>query len=382
MFNLAGLLGGQQTPQQGGVQVDPNTGFNPGDQRAAAMGQMGQLGMTLLAAGQYMQPDQRARILANGAGYMGDTSASLHRMAQARQMTDSYQNAQIERARENAAIQSVLADPNVSPQDKAFASANPGAYLAAKFNRENRPPPEIEQKIAALKRLGMSDEEIRRTVAGGQGRFRHFAAGVVDTETGDIRPYRVVGADGQPVPQPTSDPGEEPVEGVPMNPNRVFGSEGAIGWLKRKGRGVLGTETTDDRALARDSAWLTGFKNTADDVLAETFDGRKTNYTIKRASIVAKPEELWSSPKEAQGHTQLIVQESKDRIAEIDRLLTDPRLTGNKTVYAKMKIKRGQLVEVQRKAEALLGNFGVQDSGGDPLAATDALVDNLLTPRK
>lgn len=378
MFNLAGLLGGPQQAQ-GQMQIDPATGFNQADQRAAAMGQMGQLGMTLLAAGQYMQPADRARILAHGAGAMGDNSASLHRMAQARQMTDSYQNAQVERARENAALQSILADPNVSPQEKAYAQANPAAYLAAKFNRDNRAPSEIDQKIAALKRLGMSDEEIRRTVAGGQGRFRHFAAGVVDTETGEIRPYKVVGADGKPEVAPSVE--EEPIDGVPTNPSRVFGQEGALGWVKRKGRGILGTETKDDQALARDSAWLTGFKNTADDVLAETFDGRKTNYTIKRASIVASPESFWASPKEAKGHTQLIRQEATERLAEIDRLMQDPRLTSNKTVYAKMQIKRGQLVEVKRKADALLQNFVPDDQGGDPLSPIDDLVNRRMRGR-
>ena len=376
---------GQAPGQQGQFQVDPRTGFNPNDQRTAAMGQMGQLGMLLMAAGQRMNGAQRGQILAQGAGLAGDTSASMHRLAQARSMTDSYQNAQVERSRLDAALQGVLSDPNIPPQEKAYAMANPAAYLANRYNVQNRAPSEFDQRIASLRKLGMDDNEIRQVVSQNGGRYRYFAGGVVDTQNPSvITPYKVAGQEG--AVSASTGTAEDPAEGVPENPVNVFGVEGAWGKLMRKGRGVVGSETPADAQRARESAWLGAFKNTADDVLAETFDGRKTNYTIKRASVVAKPEEFWSSAQEARGHTELIANKADEQLTEIDRLLQDPRIAGNKTAYAKMQIKRGQLIDLKRKADTLLTRVPAQpeQQGGnnDPHAAARRAAQEALSPRR
>lgn len=81
-FANFGLLGGQD--EETGAEIDPRYGVPRADVRQAQAGLLGNLGATLLAAGQRISPAQRAQLLGQLGPQMGQFSTDIYNAAQRR----------------------------------------------------------------------------------------------------------------------------------------------------------------------------------------------------------------------------------------------------------------------------------------------------------
>lgn len=96
---LGGLLGfGQQQPSAGGP-TDPYDMLSEAEKRRLTYSTLGQLGATLLAAGQKQMPAQRAQILSQLGSIAPNIETSVFRSQQARLMNAQMQEKMLERQR-------------------------------------------------------------------------------------------------------------------------------------------------------------------------------------------------------------------------------------------------------------------------------------------
>lgn len=97
-FANFGLLGGQD--EETGAEIDPRYGVPRADVRQAQAGLLGNLGATLLAAGQRISPAQRAQLLGQLGPQMGQFSTDIYNAAQRRYQQGMLEEAKAKRAAE------------------------------------------------------------------------------------------------------------------------------------------------------------------------------------------------------------------------------------------------------------------------------------------
>lgn len=95
---ISGLL--SSPTEEEGAQIDPRYGIPRADVRQAQMGLLGNIGATLLAAGQRISPADRARLLAQVGPQTAQFSTDIYNAAQRRYQQGMLQEAQAKRAEE------------------------------------------------------------------------------------------------------------------------------------------------------------------------------------------------------------------------------------------------------------------------------------------
>lgn len=349
-LDLSGVVAPQQSPSL--------QGYQQADMRQAVMDQLGSVGMALLAAGQRMSPEQRANILAGAAGSMGGVTRSALSNAQARLMNAQYQQSMDRQGRSNATLQAILQSDKYTPEEKAYAAADLNGFLAQKFNVANRRNP-MQDQIDTLRQFGATDDQIRRKLIGDS---RHYTnAGVYDSETNTFTPYPALmqGIEETPGSLPAD---RLAVDDVPIKPGQAFGVKGVWNTIEGAVRGVLGTETETNKANREAYTALTSHKNELNDALATTFDGRKTNYTIKRSDIMAAPDKFWTSPNQALEDFKVAQSYIEDQIAITADTYRQLQATSpTRAVAAREKLQ--QLIRVRDKNARYIENLGAELSG-------------------
>lgn len=156
-------------------KIDPRYGVPMSDVRQAALNSIGNMGAILMAAGQRMQPEQRAAYLAQlgqaGSGFNTD----LYNASQRRLMTARTQEQQRE-MEENKRMDAILKDPaqlqglGISPQQAQFLGR--GGLRQVLANRAAQAP-----ETAEINRLRLDEAR-----AGAQMRQQVFDAIDADTK--------------------------------------------------------------------------------------------------------------------------------------------------------------------------------------------------------
>jgi hypothetical protein len=156
-------------------KIDPRYGVPMSDVRQAALNSIGNMGAILMAAGQRMQPEQRAAYLAQlgqaGSGFNTD----MYNAAQRRLMTARTQEQQRE-MEENKRMDEILKDPaqlqgiGISPQQAQFLGR--GGLRQVLANRAAQAP-----ETAEINRLRLDEAR-----AGAQMRQQVFDAIDADTK--------------------------------------------------------------------------------------------------------------------------------------------------------------------------------------------------------
>lgn len=323
------------------------------------MDQLGSVGMALLAAGQRMQPSQRAQILAGAAGSMGGVTRSALSNAQARLMNAQYQQSMDKQGRANSTLQAILQSDKYTQEEKAYAAADLNGFLAQKFDVANRRNP-MQDQIDTLRQFGATDADIRRKMIGDP---RHFTnTGVYDSDTNTFTPYPALmnGVEQGPDSLPTDQ--LDAASDVPLKPGQAFGVKGVFNTLTNAVRGVLGTTTPTDDANREAYTSVLNHKNELNDALATTFDGRKTNYTIKRSDIMAAPDKFWTSPNMAVSDFKVAQRYLDDQIALTKDAYQQLQAT-SPTRAAAARQKLLQLIRVRDRNAVYIQNFEAELGG-------------------
>lgn len=130
-FANFGLLGGQD--EETATEIDPRYGVPRADVRQAQAGLLGNLGATLLAAGQRISPAQRAQLLGQLGPQMGQFSTDIYNAAQRR-----YQQGMLEEAKRKQDLAERLAEEELKrkqgePARMAAAATLQGAMAAPTY---------------------------------------------------------------------------------------------------------------------------------------------------------------------------------------------------------------------------------------------------------
>jgi hypothetical protein len=177
---LGGLLGfGQQAAPAAGGPTDPYDMLSEAEKRRLMLGTLGQVGATLLAAGQKQMPAQRAQLLAQLGNAVPNVEQAAFRSQQARLMNAQTQE-KMREIEQNKALSewaknpenlgkigmtpeqfSVLGIPGVRSVIQAQASRDPiqQAAAAAALAKAREDAAARQQAMTMIEQSNMSDEE-------------------------------------------------------------------------------------------------------------------------------------------------------------------------------------------------------------------------------
>lgn len=145
------------------------------DGQTVMFDKMGQMGALLLAAGQRMNPAQRAQILAQGADVMGNTGRDMLNMSQSRLMSSKAQEAQQDLARKQDFTNRVKADPTVLQKlwitPEQYAVMGPEAVMEAMKSRMSRDPVQEAYMLAQIQNMNRPKWTITGTDEFGKPRY-------------------------------------------------------------------------------------------------------------------------------------------------------------------------------------------------------------------
>lgn len=305
---LAGLLGGGQS---GGPS---SSGFTPDEERRMMISTLGQLGATLLAAGQKQSPSQRAQYLSQLGGIGSGAQNDIYKARQGALMSAQMQE-KMREMEQRKSLQQMMSDPevlrklNITPELARIIGPEGISSIA---QRRALVTPEA-QETAAL------DLQIKRDQAAG-GKFM-----TVGGQAYKVTPEGLVPA----VPAPTwasqqpqaqnappapqapaaswSDGGGPPPQERPpgsINPtldySRAFGAAGLYNRALGTAQGATTGETASTAAATKAISEVNILKNGVINSLTADVPGRSLKMTQERvASLFPNPGELFTSQQDA-----------------------------------------------------------------------------------
>ena len=305
---LAGLLGGGQS---GGPS---SSGFTPDEERRMLISTLGQLGSTLLAAGQKQSPSQRAQYLAQLGGIGSGAQNDIYKARQGALMSAQMQE-KMREMEQRKSLQQMMSDPevlrklNITPELAKIIGPEGISSIA---QRRALVTPEA-QEAAALDLQMKRDQAAsgKFMTVGGQA-YRITPDGLVPA----IAPPTWASQQPQaqnapPAPQAPaaswSDGGGPPPQERPpgsINPtldySRAFGSSGFLNRALGTAQGATTGETASTAAATKAISEVNILKNGVINALTADVPGRSLKMTQERvASLFPNPGELFTSQQDA-----------------------------------------------------------------------------------
>jgi hypothetical protein len=201
---LGGLLGGEASSAPGAASPDNPYGLSEQDRMRILSSSLGQLGATLLAAGQKQMPAQRAQYLAQLGNFGNNIQSQMYQAAQGRLMAAQY-NEKMQEVREIDAIRSQMKEnpgelAKIMGLDQAALTKLPATDIRAilrqkQITEATRLPEERELKRVELQAKQAELAREQRAAQAIQNRYTPQAAPVA----------------GQPVGAPGVEPAAAPV---------------------------------------------------------------------------------------------------------------------------------------------------------------------------
>ena len=305
---LAGLLGGGQT---GGPS---SAGFTPDEERRMMISTLGQLGATLLAAGQKQSPSQRAQYLSQLGGIGSGAQNDIYKARQGALMSAQMQE-KMREMEQRKSLQQMMNDPevlrklNITPELAKIIGPEGISSIA---QRRALVTPEA-QETAALNLQVLRDQAAsgKFMTVGGQA-YKVTPEGLVPAVPAPTWASQQPQAqNAPPAPQAPaaswSDGGGPPPQERPpgsINPtldySRAFGSSGFLNRGLGTAQGATFGETASTAAATKAISEVNILKNGVINSLTADVPGRSLKMTQERvASLFPNPGELFTSQQDA-----------------------------------------------------------------------------------
>ena len=419
MGSIGGLLSGMGNALNPSVSdpnaVDPQTGFRAGDLAMAKQGQMGQLGMMLLAAAQKMSGAQRGQLLASAAGNLQSPVNQVLNASQARLMQANLGDKVNQQAQRAQLIKQINAMPvgdgdgQISASAKAWALSNPEDYFKWQ-TQQDESTTDLERKINALEDIGLDKATATKAVLGvlpqttvdkmgGRVTIDPLSGQIVNSQPSAFQQLITGGGgglpaqgqgQGQPAPQtapagpPVQGPPMPPVQGPPMppvpgppmppvpgqgptavapNPADVFGFGPAASLhVTAPLAEFFGNDLNPEQQRRIQGANnINALNNRLMSALGSDIDGRPTNFTRELAGgLLPEPGHPFTGPSEALNKYKAIGQRVDEQISQTQQALA-LAVTGQD--MARAQAAKAKLNELSSVRQDLYGTINGLQQG-------------------
>lgn len=307
---LGGLLGfGPQAAPAAGGPTDPYDMLSEAEKRRMTYSTLGQLGATLLAAGQKQMPAQRAQILSQLGNIAPNIETSVFRSQQARLMGAQMQEKmrEMEELRTIAQVQKdnpEMLAKQLGQEVETIKMASPRALAEAARQRVIQTPEQRERDRINLE-IARNQLATGRLLPVGNEVYRY------DPQSGGLSrltPQRELGIGEQAAPQTGAaaegQPQQQmyPAATIPRNLDysRAFGLKGAANYYTGKVQGLVGGESRETAEATKAISEINALRNSIITGSTDQVAGRNLKMTQQRAAeLIPEGAALFTSPQDA-----------------------------------------------------------------------------------